>query len=284
MKNPALIRNVAVIGHLHHGKTRLLDIIVSQVLGEKSFVRGRHTRFTDARKDEQERLVSIKSTPFSCVLENSKGKNFLVNLMDTPGHLDFSDEMCTGIRLSDGAVLVVDAIEGMMLGTERALKYIVQEGKSLCVVISKVDRLVLEMKIPPSDAYLKLKHIIEEMNGVLSTEVSKLGKENCGIDYELSPLKNNVIFGCNEYEFFFSLDTFAGKYADRFPAVRPDIFRKVLWGNYFFNKETRKIERKRSSSDMKRTFVEFVLEPVYKILAHTVSFEKDKLEKTLRTL
>jgi len=75
--------------------------------------------------------------------------------MDTPGHPNFSDEVCCSLRISDGAVLVVDCVEGVMVGTERILKYVVQEGLSLCVILAKIDRLPLEMKIPPADAYLK---------------------------------------------------------------------------------------------------------------------------------
>ena len=118
MENPALVRNIALIGQLHHGKTLLMDMLVEQThpgihtLDPHS---ERHLRYTDTRLDEQERGISIKSVPMSLVLEDSSGKSFLCNIMDTPGHVNFSDEMTAAIRLADGAVLVVDAVEGVMV-------------------------------------------------------------------------------------------------------------------------------------------------------------------------
>jgi hypothetical protein len=72
-------------------------------------------RFTDTRVDEQERGISLKAVPMSLVLESSQRKSFLLNIMDTPGHVNFSDEMTAALRLADGAVLVVDAVEGVMV-------------------------------------------------------------------------------------------------------------------------------------------------------------------------
>ena len=83
--------------------------------------------------------------------------------MDTPGHTNFSDEVCAAMRLSDGALLVVDAVEGVMVGTERAVRAAAAEGLSLCLVVTKLDRLIVELKLPPADAYFKLKHTIEEV-------------------------------------------------------------------------------------------------------------------------
>jgi 116 kDa U5 small nuclear ribonucleoprotein component len=180
MKNPETIRNIAIVGSLHHGKTRLVDLLVENTHLDKM-----PECFTDARKDEQDRLISVKATPMTFVLSNSKEKSYLINLMDTPGHPNFIDEVCCSLRLADGAVLVVDAIEGCMLQTEKLLRYIVHEQIPLCVVINKVDRLILELKIPPEDAYLKLKHTIEELNGVLRDESVHLPWRN-QVDYQVN--------------------------------------------------------------------------------------------------
>jgi 116 kDa U5 small nuclear ribonucleoprotein component len=115
--NPALVRNVALVGHLQHGKTVFMDMLVEQTHDLDTFnAEGeRHLRFTDTRVDEQERQVSIKAVPMSLVLEGGNGKSYLCNIMDTPGHVNFSDEMTAALRLADGAVLVVDAAEGVMV-------------------------------------------------------------------------------------------------------------------------------------------------------------------------
>ncbi len=112
LKKPPRIRNIAVVGHLHHGKTSLVDM----------FVRSTHStpleeRYTDTRMDELLRKISLKTVPIQVLKEASNGKSFAFNIADTPGHPNFEDEVEVGLRLADGVVLVVDAIEGVMLGT-----------------------------------------------------------------------------------------------------------------------------------------------------------------------
>lgn len=94
-------------------------------------------------------------------------KNYLLNVFDTPGHVNFTDEACCALRVSDGAVVVIDAVEGVMLNTERMLQYCVQQKIAITIFINKIDRLILELKLPPQDAYLKLKTILEEVNGIV---------------------------------------------------------------------------------------------------------------------
>lgn len=115
--NPSLVRNVALVGNLHHGKTVFMDMLVEQTHRFSTFETSneRHMRFTDTRIDEQERRISIKSVPVSLVLEDSNAKSYLCNIMDTPGHVNFSDEMTAALQLADGALLVVDAAEGVMV-------------------------------------------------------------------------------------------------------------------------------------------------------------------------
>lgn len=115
--NPALVRNVALVGQLHHGKTVFMDMLVEQTHHISTFDSGseRHMRYTDTRIDEQERRISIKAVPMSLVLEDSNAKSYLCNIMDTPGHVNFSDEMTAALRLADGAVLIVDAVDGVMV-------------------------------------------------------------------------------------------------------------------------------------------------------------------------
>ena len=118
-------------------------------------------RWMDTRTDEQERHLSVKASPITLLLTNSKSKHYVFNTIDTPGHPNFIGEFVAALRLTDGVVLVVDAVEGVMLMTRKIIKHIVRENVDVIVVINKIDRLIIEMKIPPEDAYLKIKHTLE---------------------------------------------------------------------------------------------------------------------------
>ena len=91
----------------------------------------------------------------------------MYNLMDTPGHPSFNDEVTAAMRLSDGALIVVDCIEGMTFYVERLITQAIKENVRFVVLLNKLDRLVLELKLPPSDAYYKIKHTLDEINGVI---------------------------------------------------------------------------------------------------------------------
>jgi U5 small nuclear ribonucleoprotein component len=101
------------------------------------------------------------------------------------------------------------------------------------VVINKIDRLIVEMKLPPEDAYLKLKHTLEEINGLFYKFSQQLG---LAAPPAISPLHNNVLFASAEYSFLFSLSSFAAKYQEVFSGVDSGKFSSLLWGDYYFNR------------------------------------------------
>ncbi|XP_031783314.1 116 kDa U5 small nuclear ribonucleoprotein component [Nasonia vitripennis] len=266
MDCPDLIRNVVLLGHLHHGKTTLVDCLIRQthpymhsVTDEKPL------RYTDTLFTEQQRGVSTKAVPVTLVLPDVKSKSFLLNVFDTPGHVNFSDEATAAIRLCDGAVLLVDAAEGVMLNTERLLKHALQEKLALTVCINKIDRLILELKLPPLDAYYKLRHIIEEVNSLIALHSDT---ENPGF---VSPAIGNVCFASSEYNVCFTLKSFAALYAKQSGSgVNVNEFSKRLWGDVYFNNKTRKFTKKPPHNTAQRSFIEFILEPIYKIFAQVV--------------
>ena len=101
-------------------------------------------------------------------MQDLKSKSYLLNVLDSPGHVNFSDEVTAAIRLCDGIVLFIDAAEGVMLNTERLLRHAVQEGLAITLCINKIDRLILELKLPPNDAYFKIRHILDEINSLIA--------------------------------------------------------------------------------------------------------------------
>uniref|UniRef100_A0A2I2Z6C3 116 kDa U5 small nuclear ribonucleoprotein component n=1 Tax=Gorilla gorilla gorilla TaxID=9595 RepID=A0A2I2Z6C3_GORGO len=264
MDNSELIRNVTLCGHLHHGKTH-------------PEIRKRYDQDVLTTLCSFQRGVGIKSTPVTVVLPDTKGKSYLFNIMDTPGHVNFSDEVTAGLRISDGVVLFIDAAEGVMLNTERLIKHAVQERLAVTVCINKIDRLILELKLPPTDAYYKLRHIVDEVNGLISMYSTD---ENL----ILSPLLGNVCFSSSQYSICFTLGSFAKIYADTFGDINYQEFAKRLWGDIYFNPKTRKFTKKAPTSSSQRSFVEFILEPLYKILAQVVGDVDTSLPRTLDEL
>ena len=133
MNTPTLIRNIAILGQLHHGKTVFVDTLV-KATHAGDWDPSKEVRYTDTRKDEQDRELSIKSSAVSLVLENIQSKSYLLNILDCPGHVNFSDESTAALRIADGAVIVIDAVEGVMLNTERLIKHALQARLPICLV------------------------------------------------------------------------------------------------------------------------------------------------------
>jgi 116 kDa U5 small nuclear ribonucleoprotein component len=149
-----------------------------------------------------------------------------------------------------------------MANTERIIKQLISNDIPFFLVVNKVDRLILELKLPPQDAYFKLKHTIEEVNNVLS----KFS------DLRLSPEAGNVCFASTQMGWCFSLKSFAKMYCEnsgeRFDV---DAFARRLWGDIYFDAEKRSFRRSPLPGQKYRTFTEFILEPLYKLCSHVIA-------------
>ncbi|KAK2358016.1 hypothetical protein P8452_77213 [Trifolium repens] len=282
MSNPSLSRNVALVGHLQHGKTVFMDMLVEQTHHMSTFdsQSEKHMRYTDTRVDEQERRISIKAVPMSLVLEDSNSKSYLCNIMDAPGHVNFSDEMTAALRLADGAVLVVDAGEGVMVNTERAIRHAIQERLPIVVVMNKVDRLITELKLPPKDAYHKLRHTLEVINNHITAASSVAGDVQV-----IDPVAGNVCFASGTAGWSFTLQSFAKMYGKLHGVpLEANKFASRLWGDFYYHPDTRAFKKKPPVGGGERSFVEFVLEPLYKIYSQVIGEHKKSVETTLAEL
>lgn len=299
MNYPDQIRNIAIAGHLHHGKTAFMDMLVMETHdiqdrldSKRGKKREEQLRYTDVHVVERERGLSIKAAPMTLVLQNTSMKSHLFNIIDTPGHVNFADEVAASLRLVDGVVLVVDVVEGVQVTTELAIKHAVLEDLPLTLVVNKMDRLILELKLPPRDAYFKIKHVIEEVNTVIENTIPGRGERR-----RVSPERGNVAFACSSMRWCFTLQSFAKMYAEFYPgpAKAPGFgkpmknldvekFAVRLWGDIFYNPGSRKFSRKAQEEDSKRSFVHWILEPIYKLYAHTLSESADDLKDTLDQL
>ncbi|OCF41511.1 U5 small nuclear ribonucleoprotein component [Kwoniella heveanensis CBS 569] len=276
MNYPSMIRNVMVAGHIHHGKTSLLDMLVFET-HQMTYDVDQPIRYTDTHTLTRSRGISIKSGPMSLVLQDSKGKSSLINIIDTPGHVNFVDEVASIARLVDGVVLVVDVVEGVMHGTEAVIRHAMQEKLKLTLVVNKMDRLILELRLPPSEAFFKIKHTIEEVNSIIAS----IDPDD---SYRLSPERGNVAFASTQMGWCFTLRSFASMYADTFGSFDVDEFAVRLWGNIYFDQERRKFTRKPADVESKRSFVHFILEPLYKLYTQVLSEDSTTLKETLADL
>ena len=117
MTMPKLVRNIAIAGSLQHGKTSFMDMFIHYTHNNPNIV-----KYLDNREDEQKRKISLKSSPISLILQNSEGKSYLFNFIDTPGHSNFFDEVQSTFRVVDGVIIVIDVLEGITLQTEKVIK------------------------------------------------------------------------------------------------------------------------------------------------------------------
>jgi U5 small nuclear ribonucleoprotein component len=286
MNFPEQTRNIALAGHLHHGKTAFMDMLVLETHDISDRLerrtgknRDEQLRYTDVSILERERGLSVKAAPMSLVLQNTKGKSHLLNIIDTPGHVNFVDEVAAGLRLVDGVCLVVDVIEGVQVNTEQIIKHAVLEDIPMTLILNKMDRLILELRLPPKEAYFKIRHVVEDVNALIEKAVP--GK---GALKRLSPEKGNVLFASSELGWSFSLQSFAKMYTDMYGGVDVDEFAKRLWGDIYFNPKKRSFTRKALEPSSSRSFLHFVLEPVYKLFTHCIADSPEDLRPVLESL
>jgi len=171
MSKLSQIRNIGIIAHIDHGKTTLTDNIVAGAGMISEDLAGQQL-FTDFDKQEQERGITIYAANVSMVHE-FKGQNYLVNLIDTPGHVDFGGDVTRAMRAVDGAVVVIDAVEGCMPQTETVLRQALKERVRPVLFVNKMDRLVKELRLTPEQMLERFKDIIKNVNMLIQKYAEK---------------------------------------------------------------------------------------------------------------
>jgi elongation factor 2 len=292
MDKPSNVRNMSVIAHVDHGKSTLTDSLLAKA-GIISTAKAGDARATDTRKDEQERGITIKSTAISLygsleseddlkdiVGQKVDGRDFLINLIDSPGHVDFSSEVTAALRVTDGALVVVDTVEGVCVQTETVLRQALGERIKPVVIINKVDRALLELQVSKEDLYQSFSRTIESVNVIISTYLDKaIG------DVQVYPDKGTVAFGSGLHGWAFTIRQFAIRYAKKFGVDRNKMMER-LWGDNFFNPATKKWTKTgtHEGKQLERAFNQFILDPIFKIFAAVMNFKKDEVANLLEKL
>ncbi len=159
------IRNVTVIAHIDHGKTTLTDSLIAASGLLSKEVAGT-ARLLDYDIIEQQRGITIKASGIT-ILHSMNNQDHLINLIDTPGHIDFSSHVTRGLRLTDGAIIVVDAIEGIMVQTETVTRQAMQEFVQPVLFVNKIDRLLRERRLSARKTADEINRVVREFNAML---------------------------------------------------------------------------------------------------------------------
>ena len=274
MDNANNIRNMSVIAHVDHGKSTLTDSLIARA-GIIAKEKAGDDRFTDFRKDEAERGITIKSTGVSLYYEydiddsGEKGK-FLINLIDSPGHVDFSSEVTAALRVTDGALVVVDYVEGVCVQTETVLRQSLQELIKPVLMINKCDRAIFELQHSSETMYQNFLRIVENAKVIISTYQNT---EAMG-DLQVYPENGTVAFGSAIHGWGFSLTTFARMYAKKFKQDKKKLVKK-LWGDNYYNPKEKKWSTEPEDESVQRAFCVNILEPLIKLARTVITGKKE---------
>ena len=272
-------------------------------------------RATDTRKDEQDRGITIKSTGISLYYETDatgahdekKKEGYLINLIDSPGHVDFSSEVTAALRVTDGALVVVDYVEGVCVQTETVLRQALAEKIKPVLMVNKIDRGILELEAEGEDMYQQFLRVIESINVIISTyetsheedeadeaEEAEEGKEEVKKreipsmgELQVDPTKATVAFGSGYYGWAFTLTKFARIYSDKFK-VDHDKMMEKLWGDNYFDAPAKKWKRHNSpdsgDTPLTRCFVQFIMDPIVRLSRAIMNNNLERVWKMLKAL
>ncbi|MGA3110720.1 MAG: GTP-binding protein [Candidatus Bathyarchaeia archaeon] len=200
MGSKKLIRNIGIIAHIDHGKTTLADSLLAGA-GLLSPQMAGSARVLDYLDEEQKRKITIKTANITLLYKIDEN-SFIVNLVDTPGHVDFTGKVTRALRVIDGAVVVIDAVEEIMAQTETLTRQALEERVCPVLFINKVDRLITELQLNEEQIQKKLDHIISGFNDLIQLYAREPFRSRWKVDANLG----NVAFGAALHGWGFTLN------------------------------------------------------------------------------
>ena len=310
-KSTEHVRNICVLAHVDHGKTTLTDCLISH----NGFINQKQAgslRMMDFLEEEQRRGITMKSAsialqytsqPSSSSSSSSSPQSTLINVIDSPGHVDFCSEVSTAARLSDGALVLVDVCEGVCVQTHAVLRQAWEEKLKPCLIFNKMDRLIEELKYSPLETYERLRMLLHEVNSLMSAFESEkfinqadtfLSAEDKRNNNNSSDDSNEIVEDLAEYlddqldmtdaEDVFSIERGNVAFASAMDgwAFRPEQFarlyaeklgcsekalKKGLWGDWFYHPKSKRIVGKKLNPNgkLKPLFVQCILDPIWKL-------------------
>ncbi|PWN24480.1 hypothetical protein BDZ90DRAFT_235026 [Jaminaea rosea] len=312
---------LTLMGHVDHGKSSYADSLLASN-GLISQRQAGKIRYLDSREDEQQRGITIESSGIRLGFKmNSRegdqvvAKDWTLNLIDTPGHIDFSSEVSTSSRLVDGCLILVDALEGVCTQTINVLRQAWNDRLKPILVLNKLDRLAVEVRMSPQEAEAQLQRVLEQANAALAEfwaeerlqdeerqreiveargeKFTPPSQEDQQADDDLyfDPPRGNVIFASSLYGFAFRLHSFSHLYSKKL-SLPEEKFRSFLWGDWFFDAKGRRMLNRKQATKMwgegrlgPTACQQFVLDNVWRVFEKTViQRDQDSIEKIASTL
>jgi elongation factor 2 len=205
MKNKELIRNIGTLAHVDHGKTTLSDSLLAGagIISQKVAAQALALDYVEI---EQLRQMTVKAANIS-LLHEWNGKSYVINLVDTPGHVDFTGHVTRSLRVMDGGICVVDSVEGVMTQTETVIRQSMEERVRPLLYINKIDRLIKELRLTPQEIQDRLMKIIRDFNALIETYADPEFKDK----WKVNPSKGQVAFGSALHKWGFTLPIIQSK-------------------------------------------------------------------------
>jgi elongation factor 2 len=200
MSKKERIRNIGIVAHIDHGKTTMTDSLLAEAGLLSPQVAGR-ARALDYLEEEQKRGITIKTANIS-LLHEAEGVPYVINLVDTPGHVDFAGKVTRALRTIDGAVVVIDAVEEIMVQTETVTRQALEERVRPVLFINKVDRVIKELRLSEAEIETKFLRIIRDFNELIET----YGEPEFRDKWKVDPGKETVAFGSALEKWGFTLE------------------------------------------------------------------------------
>ncbi|KAJ2496550.1 Cytoplasmic GTPase/eEF2-like protein (ribosomal biogenesis) [Coemansia sp. RSA 1972] len=322
--NTSNIRNVCVLAHVDHGKTTLSDALLATNGIISSKLAGK-IRYLDSREDEQQRGITMESSGISLYHKQPENDTeYLINLIDSPGHVDFSSEVASAARLSDGALVLVDVLEGVCTQTVSVLHQAWVENVRPVLFLNKLDRMIVEWRMTPSEAYTHMQQLIEQVNAVLAGfwEGDRLAEDSRMLDEAkerwrethgdapmtewyleekddshiyFSPEQGNVLFGSAIDGWAFRVNHFAQIFAEKLGIPSASKLQALMWGDYYIDpknkhrvlngKQLAKLYGAAKVATCAPLFVQLCLNPVWQVYENAViNVDQEKIDKVIGAL
>lgn len=327
--NTTNIRNICILAHVDHGKTTLTDYL----LASNSIISQRqagHARYMDSRSDEQERGITMKSSAVALKYidtdndnnntttnngtstHNKASNEYIVHVIDSPGHIDFSSEVSHAVRLCDGACVLVDVLEGIQVQSIAVLEQCWSEKLIPILCLTKLDRLLVEVRMNTNDAYVHIRKLLESINAITSTFITRdamkqhvqvlLNKQRRtstaivddtddgdqyvdydeGNRFEFLPEKGNVVFCSAVDGWAFNIPMFAQLFSVKL-GVSESSLQRVLYGDYYYHSKDKKVST-RPNKQNKVMFVQLILDNIWSIYDTINMNDQEKIDTIVSKL